>query len=296
MIDTKTKLAGLLGHPVGHSLSPLLQNSLAEHYGIKMAYLAFDVEEGKLKEAVEGAYALGAVGLNVTVPYKQEVRAFLAAEDEAAERIGAVNTLKREADGWHGYNTDMPGFLRALDYDGVEVAGKDVVLLGAGGAANAVLCALLSRSPRRLLLYNRTPEKAHKLMERILPAYPGAEAKVAETQEELLSAMKDGEEWIAVNTTSLGMAPDTERKLIEAGTFYGKVRTGIDIIFNPAETAFLKAVRETDPENRVYNGLRMLIFQGIRSFEIWNDLTVDDKTAESILHKAEEQLKTGGRQ
>ncbi|MBR3525849.1 MAG: shikimate dehydrogenase [Lachnospiraceae bacterium] len=290
-ISAHTGMLGLLGHPVGHSVSPYLQNRLAELHGLDLCYLAWDVEEEKLEDALRGARAMGVRGMNVTVPHKQAVRAFLAAEDESAARIGAVNTLKNEADGWHGYNTDMPGFLDALADDGVELKGRRVVVLGAGGAANAILCGVLASAPEQVLLYNRSADKAEALLGRLAPFYPGVEAAVVREAAELPAAMEGGaDDWIAVQTTSLGMAPHTESKLIADNAFYSRIETGYDIVFNPADTAFMKAVREAGAGKRSFNGLKMLLYQGIRSFEIWTGAPTGRDEARSLLPEMAERI------
>ena len=290
-ITAHTKLLGLLGHPVGHSLSPCLQNRLAELAGTDQRYLAYDVDPAGLEQAVRGAWALGVQGMNVTVPFKQAVRAFLAAEDEAAAQIGAVNTLKREEDGWHGYNTDVSGFLRACDSDGVELKGQKIVLLGAGGAAYAVLYGILSRKPSSVLIYNRSPERALTLLRHMTECYPEAPVQVAADAEELLRLMrKSGEGWTAVQTTSLGMYPETEAKAVTDPEFYSLLACGVDIIFNPSETAFMKAVRESGPEKRAVNGLKMLLFQGIRSFEIWNGVQIGEEAVPELLAMMRSEL------
>lgn len=282
-ISAHTGMLGLLGHPVGHSRSPFIQNSLSEYFNEDLRYLAFDVEPENLGDAVKGAYALKIKGLNVTVPHKQAVREFLAFEDEAAKRIGAVNTLKREADGWHGYNTDMPGFLRALESDGVDITGKNVVVLGAGGAARAIVCGVLEKKAGKLLIYNRTYEKAAEMSRYFAQFYPEADILTASGGQELNEMMSaEGEGWIAVNTTSVGMYPDTESKLLNDPEFYRLCSVGVDIIFNPAKTAFMKAVEEAGEGRSAFNGLKMLLFQGIRSFEIWNDVEVPDELAMKI--------------
>ena len=142
-IDGHTKLCGLIGNPVAHTLSPLIHNTLAELTGISLVYGSFLVDQGKLAEAVPGAFALHIHGMNVTVPYKSDVIPLLSEIDELAEKIGAVNTLVRTEDGFKGYNTDMPGLYRAMCSDGMEIANREVLILGAGGAARAVafLCA-----------------------------------------------------------------------------------------------------------------------------------------------------------
>ncbi|MCR4641285.1 MAG: shikimate dehydrogenase [Lachnospiraceae bacterium] len=291
-ISAHTGLLGLLGHPVGHSLSPYLQNRLAGIHGLDLCYLAFDVEQEKIGDALRGAYALEVRGMNVTVPHKQAVREYLAAEDENAVRIGAVNTLKHEEDGWHGYNTDMPGFLDALKDDGVELKGRRVVVLGAGGAANAILCGVLSSAPERVLLYNRSTEKAEALMSRLSAFYPQVEAAVVKDAADLPEAMDGGaDDWIAIQATSLGMAPNVDALLIKERDFYRRIETGYDIVFNPADTAFMKAVRASGAGKRSFNGLKMLLFQGLRSFEIWTGAVTGQEDARELLSGMAERLK-----
>ena len=255
-ITARTGLLGLLGHPVGHSVSPFIHNRLAQHFGHDLRYLAYDVDPGDLKAAVEGAYALKVKGLNVTVPHKQAVRAFLTSEDEAAARIGAVNTLKREADGWHGYNTDMPGFMRALKSDGVDLKGRKAVVLGAGGAARAVVCAVIESGADKLFIYNRTYERAKALADDILAIYPDADVVCASSSDALTGLMRaEGEQFVAINTTSVGMHPDTDAKLIDDSCFYELCDTGVDIIFNPVKTQFMKAIRSAGDGKRACTGV-----------------------------------------
>ena len=303
-INTSTRLAGLLGHPVGHSVSPYLQNFLAEKYGINMAYLGFDIAEGKLEDAVKGGLAMNAIGFNVTVPYKKDVMEYLAGIDPVAEKIGAVNTLKPEADGFHGYNTDMPGFGRALDHAGIDVRERCVVMIGAGGAANAVLCSLLEKGAKNILLLNRTVEKAEALAERFRSDYPDSRiftapltgnadntAKDSAESKPYLKSMDDisADKWIAIQCTSVGMSPKTDETPINDDSFYERLDAAFDIIFNPEETLFLKKAREHGA--KVSNGLGMLMFQGIRSFEIWNSLDVSDDIADELLSGMREEVK-----
>lgn len=300
-INTATRLAGLLGHPVGHSVSPYLQNALAEKYGINMAYLGFDIADGQLENAVKGGLAMNAIGFNVTVPYKKDVMKLLAGVDPVAEKIGAVNTLKLEPDGYHGYNTDMPGFGRALDYAGISVKDRNVVMIGAGGAANAVLCSLLEKGAKNVLLLNRTVEKAEDLAERFRNYYPdsriftspltetefstgtGASDEQASGIEPYIRTMDSisPDKWLAIQCTSVGMSPKTGAAPIECRDFYEKIDAAFDIIFNPEETLFLRKAKEAGAVTS--NGLGMLLFQGIRSFEIWNDIEVDDRFIEELL-------------
>ncbi len=316
-INTATRLAGLLGHPVGHSVSPYLQNALAEKYGINMAYLGFDIAEGQLENAVKGGLAMNAIGFNVTVPYKKEVMKLLAGVDPVAEKIGAVNTLKLEPDGYHGYNTDMPGFGRALDYAGISVKDRNVVMIGAGGAANAVLCALLEKGAGNILIVNRSLDKADALAGRFRDSYPDSriytaallnnENRAADDDSgnfneylaesglnkepdylEIMAGISD-DKWIAIQCTSVGMSPNVDVAPINDDRFYERLESAYDIIFNPEETLFLKKAREHNVKTS--NGLGMLMFQGIRSFEIWNGLKVSDDIAEELLEGMQEAVK-----
>ncbi len=306
-INTATRLAGLLGHPVGHSVSPYLQNVLAEKYGINMAYLGFDISEGQLENAVKGGLAMNAIGFNVTVPYKKDVMKLLAGVDPVAEKIGAVNTLKLEPDGYHGYNTDMPGFGRALDYAGINVKDRNVVMIGAGGAANAVLCALLEKGAGNILIVNRSLDKADALAGRFRDSYPDSRIYTAallntnlntnsaesglNKEPDYLEIMSgiSGDKWIAIQCTSVGMSPKVDMAPINDENFYEQLDAAYDIIFNPEETLFLKKAREHGA--KISNGLGMLMFQGIRSFEIWNGLKVSDDIAEELLEGMQEAVK-----
>lgn len=304
-IDTATMLYGLIGHPVAHSRSPYLQNELIRYRQINARYLAFDIKSGSVEAALKGAFDLGIRGFNVTVPYKQAVMPFLSVIDEKAALIGAVNTLKYEEDGWHGYNTDMPGLMRAFSDDGVLLDGRKVVILGAGGAANAAVCAAAECGALCILIVNRTEEKARELCMRFEKHYPkthfyygridtdtvpeqmdriveklASRIPVAEGgAEERADIRKDP--WIALQTTSVGMHPETDRTVIADPRFYERVGTGYDIIFNPPRTRFMKLTEEAG--GRTYNGLKMLLFQGIRSFEIWHDETIGNEIADTIL-------------
>ena len=282
-INARTVLLGLLGHPVAHSVSPYLQNKLAEACSLNQRYLAFDIaDEEALEDAVWGGHAMGVKGFNVTVPYKKAVMEYLEETDPIAKKIGAVNTLKWEETGWHGYNTDMPGLLRALAYDGVEIKGKNVVLIGAGGAANAALCAALEGGAAQVLILNRTVSKAEELAEQFSKEYPFIPIRCMGMGDEFVSYLDTyGSDWIALQTTSVGMHPDVNGLPVSDDAFYDHLSVGYDIIFNPKETAFMKKAKAHG--GKAFNGLRMLLFQGIRSYEIWNDVTISDEIAGEIL-------------
>ena len=148
-INGYTRTCGVIGHPVEHTMSPAIHNTLARELGENLVYVPFHVPVGHVGQAVEGAYALNLLGMNVTVPYKSEVLPYLKETDPLAETIGAVNTLVRTEGGFKGYNTDMPGLYRAMSEDGVGIEGEDVLILGAGGVARAVAILAVRKGARR---------------------------------------------------------------------------------------------------------------------------------------------------
>lgn len=167
IIDGHTRTCGLLGNPVEHTLSPVIHNTLAEKFSHNLVYVPFLVEEGQALAAIKGAYDLHILGLNVTVPFKSAVLPGLVEMDPMAEQIGAVNTLVRTEGGFKGYNTDMPGLYRAMAGEGIKLAGEEVILLGAGGAARAVAFLCAAKGVSRVYLLNRSLEKANAVAEEV---------------------------------------------------------------------------------------------------------------------------------
>ena len=285
-IDGKTRVCGLIGNPVEHTLSPDIHNTLARFCGVNLAYVPFYVEKGLAGDAVRGAWALNILGLNVTVPYKSEVIPFCSKIDPLAEKIGAVNTLVRTDGGFLGYNTDMTGLYRAMQEDGVRLEGEEVILLGAGGVGRAVafLCAM--EGAKRVDLLNRSAQKA--------AAVAGEVRK--KTGRDCICAMKL-EDWkqipkgrrLTIQATSVGLYPDCGRAVIEEKAFYEKVKTGYDLIYQPARTRFMQLVEEAG--GNAYNGLKMLVWQGVEAFELWNSVCVGRDQAEKIYQLLQE--KTG---
>lgn len=280
MIDGKTRTCGLIGNPVEHTMSPAIHNELAKQMGINMAYVPFLVETGRLEEAVKGAYALNLLGLNVTVPYKSDVIPFLKETDPLAARIGAVNTLVRTGEGYKGYNTDMPGLYRAMISDGVNPEGRKVLILGAGGVARAVAVMLAEKKAKEITILNRTLERAQKIADEV-NGYVGSELVKALPLQEA-DNLPDGD-YLAIQASSVGMYPRQEEAIIEEKSFYRRVQIGYDLIFNPMETKFMKLVKEAG--GQAYNGLKMLLYQGIIAYELWNDVSVPAQLAEQIYEK-----------
>lgn len=276
-INGKTRICGLIGNPVEHTLSPMIHNTLAKLFGHNLVYVPFPVETGRVAEAVTGASALRILGLNVTVPYKSEVIPCLREVDSLAASIGAVNTLVRLSDGYKGYNTDMEGLYRAMTAEGIRLAGEEIILLGAGGASRAVayLCAV--KGAKRVYLLNRTLDKAQKVAEEVnrcagrevIQPMPLAE----------FDSLPD-QKFLAIQGTSVGLYPNVEQAAIWDEAFYRRIHTGFDLIYTPWETAFMKLVRKNG--GQAYNGLKMLLYQGIIAYELWNGVEVSEKEAQIV--------------
>lgn len=275
-INGYTRTCGLIGNPVEHTMSPAIHNTLAEALSENLVYVPFHVPDGKLREAVEGAFALNLLGCNVTVPYKSQVIPFLKEIDPLAEKIGAVNTLVRVQDGFKGYNTDMPGLLQAMREDGVRLEGEKVLILGAGGAARAVAMLLSEQGASQIIILNRTVEKAKELAREVNAASGRQLARAMALAD--YPFLPGGEKYLAVQTTNLGMFPRVEEAVIEDRTFYEKIHTGYDLIFNPSRTKFVSLVEESG--GRAFNGLKMLLYQGVIAYELWTGAKVGVELAE----------------
>lgn len=166
-IKGTTRVCGLIGNPVGHSVSPAIHNNLARLTGKDMVYTTFKVEKGDVEAAVRGAYSLNILGLNVTVPHKSAVIDSLVDIDPLAKAIGAVNTLVRVDGGFKGYNTDILGLARELEDEGIELENSKVIILGAGGAARAITFLCSSKNAQCVYLLNRTVDKAEAIAQAV---------------------------------------------------------------------------------------------------------------------------------
>ena len=281
-IDGYTRTCGLIGNPVEHTMSPAIHNTIAEETGQNLVYVPFHVPEGKVREAVEGAYALNLLGCNVTVPYKSAVIPWLKELDPLAERIGAVNTLVRMQDGFKGYNTDMPGLYRALASDGIALRGEHVIILGAGGVARAV-AVMLADEAEELLILNRTVEKAQAIADEV-NGYTGRKT-VRALPLDGYRQLPEEQRYLAIQATNVGMFPKTGEALIEDGGFYERIHTGYDLIFNPVDTRFMQLTREAG--GQACNGLKMLLYQGIIAYELWTGTEI----TQELVEKAYEAMK-----
>ncbi len=259
----KLKLFALIGDPVGQSLSPAMHNAAFRALGLNCAYITLRVPKPTLANAIAGVRALGIAGLNVTIPHKISIISLLDELDESANLVGAVNTVKNNRGKLIGFNTDGEGALRALEEKIGSVKGKEVVLLGAGGAARAIAFSL-ARVGARLTIANRTVPRAQALASAVEQKL-STNVKVASlNRAELTKALKNVD--VLINATSVGMHPKIDKTLVRANM----MRRGLvvyDIVYKPLRTKLLREARRAG--GKTIDGLGMLVHQGALAFEIW---------------------------
>jgi shikimate dehydrogenase len=248
-----TVLAGVIGEPVRHSLSPIMHNAAFEALGLDWAFLAFEVPAGCVGRALNGVRALGIAGLSVTMPHKAAVADAVDELTPAAEKLGAVNCVVNERGRLIGHNTDGPGFVDALAHDGFSAAGRSCVVLGAGGAARAVISALAEAGAAQVVVVNRTTTAAHTAA-----ALAGPIGRVGD-----VNAVRGAD--LVVNATSVGM--DAPGELPLDPDLLAAHQVVADLVYLPVDTGLLKAARAVGAV--AVDGVGMLTHQAARAFALW---------------------------
>ena len=267
-ISGRTKVCALIGNPVEHSLSPIIQNAAFRKLDLDYVYVVFNVKSGDLREAVYGVKALGICGLNVTMPHKTAIIPYLDELDETARKTGSVNTVFNNNGRLVGYTTDGVGALNALKHAGVDPSGKRIVILGAGGASRSISFTLAEHASE-LVILNRTFSKAKALKDAIRKAL-GDRAKVRAsplTDEKLSVELADAD--ILINATSVGMKPNENETPVKQ-IYLREDLVVFDLIYEPLETRLLREAKSIGA--KVVDGLSMLVHQGAASFEIWTGI------------------------
>ncbi len=306
-IDGKTQLIGLFGWPLSHTFSPAMHNAAAAAAGLNWVYLPLPVHPDEVETAVSALPALNFRGVNVTVPHKQAVMPFLDEIETGAQAIGAVNTIvvektenkkqktenkkqktknekRKTEDGKRitarlvGYNTDWSGFLADLDEYGVEVAGRDCVILGAGGSARAVAYGLAKKGARVTMLARRVAQ-AEAVVGRLRPFFPNA-AIQAESLTNLAQVVQHQQAPLIVNSTPLGMSPNIDASPWPEELPFPNDTFVYDLIYNPQQTKMMQQALAAGCQAE--NGLGMLVHQGATSFHLWTGQQPDTK----IMRKA----------
>ena len=263
VISGKTRVCGVIGDPIEHTLSPIMHNAAFESLKLEYVFLAFKVKSAEVGNAMSGMRALGIHGLNVTMPHKNAVIKYLDEVDPAGKVIASANTILNKDGRLLGFNTDGVGALNALEQNGVKPRGKKVLLLGAGGAAKAIAYTL-SQEVDELVILNRTPKSATELANLLKQKFK----KKINAGELSPSAVKDNlaNSDVLINATSVGMKPNANQTPV-APEWLKPDLAVMDVVYNPLETRLAKDAKAVGA--KVVSGVEMLIYQGAASFEIW---------------------------
>lgn len=279
MITGKTKLLGVIGAPIGHSLSPIIQNAALRAAGLDYVYTALPVRPDALALAVRGLRDAGYCGLNVTIPFKTEIIPLMDALSEDARRIGAVNTVVMQDGYMVGHNTDVTGFLAGFAERGISIGGKRTVLIGAGGAARAVLWGLLRSRISSVTIGVRTVAKGAALAADF--AADGAVEAYAFDDPAFENALCAAD--IVVQTTPVGMTPCVEEMPPVDISALKNSAVLYDLIYTPAVTRFLRAGAEHS--HTTINGETMLAAQGAEAFRLWTGVMPDLELMKRVLRE-----------
>jgi shikimate dehydrogenase len=280
-LNGHTRFAGVMGYPISHTASPAMHNAGYQHIRLNAVYIPLLVKAQQLGAAVHGMRASHALGFNVTVPHKENVMAYLDEYDDEAKAIGAVNTVVNREGRLVGYNTDGRGFLLALKEEkNRDVAGKKIVVLGAGGAARGIIYACLEAGAAEVVILNRHPEKAAGLRVHFqahfeTPIRSGGLAQDDFSHQALCAAD------MVIQTTSAGMSPRADKCPVSWFDWAHPDCLCCDIIYKPAETLFLKQAAENGCET--WSGAGMLAGQGVLGFELMTGHPVPYKIMRDIL-------------
>lgn len=282
-ITSRTRLYCLIGHPVEHSVSPQMHNSAFRHLGLDSVYLSFDVEPEELSRTISGLRALKVEGFNVTIPHKVSVMEHLDGLDESSIEVGAVNTVARRDGRLVGYNTDVYGVKKSLEDYGVRCGGR-ALILGAGGAARAAVCALRALGFGEVIIANRTMSRAVELVRRFRDKNFSLRAvKMSEAKE------YSGESDLIINATPIGMWPKVDETPLTS-EHIPRGAVVFDMIYNPLKTRLLEEAEKAGA--KTISGLKLLVEQAARAFQLWTGL---DPPRDVMWNAAEKAIKAGFR-
>ena len=263
MISGATKLCGIIGDPIEHTMSPAMHNAAFRELGLDYVYVPFRVLKGEVEQAVRGMRALNIRGMNVTIPHKIAVIPFLDEVDATAEKIGAVNTIVNDDGVLRGYNTDATGFMQALLEKGIDPGQKSVVVLGAGGASRAI-CFVLAERGSEIVILNRSPDRASELAGAVSASCGNEVGALALNGANLARAL--GESEVLVNASSVGMSPGIGESPVDARLLRPDLVV-FDIVYSPLRTRLLREAEQAGAQ--AISGLDMLVWQGAMAFEKW---------------------------
>ncbi len=269
-ISGKTRLAGLIGSPVSHSISPKMHNLAFEALGIDCVYLCFDIGGSDLETVVNGLSQIGVLGLNVTMPYKEQIVELMDDLTDAARLSGSCNTICFEDGKMIGHTTDGIGFMRAVADCGCDIIGKKITILGAGGAARSILTQAALDGVARVDLFRRRRAPAYAEAQEFaarISNHTGCKITVCDFADQAQMRSSLDESVLLVNATNIGMAPDDASCPIPDASFLRPDLFVYDIVYNPAKTRLTAMAREAGCG--AANGQSMILYQGAASFKCW---------------------------
>lgn len=266
-ISGKTKVVGIFGYPIEHTLSPVMHNSAFLHLGLDYIYLPFQVKEVDLKYAVLSIKALDIRGVNVTIPHKEKVIKYLDEVSDDVLKIGAVNTILNNNGKLIGFNTDKFGFIKSITQAGITLQNKKVLVLGCGGASRAVCFGLLEEGIYSLYITDIFEKKAKKLKNDLKKFYKDKDIKVITTGS-ILEVLSNVD--ILVNATPVGMKPNTDASPVDTFEKSNNDLIVCDLVYNPVETKLIKMAKKQ--KLKTISGIDMLVWQGAKAFEIWTGI------------------------
>lgn len=267
-INTETKMIGLLGYPLKHSYSPAMQNAAFQKMGLNKIYIPIEVTEENLGDVIKGMSKMNFAGFNVTIPHKINVMEYLDEIDELAKMIGAVNTVINKDGRLKGYNTDGNGFLRSFEIGtGESVKKKKILIIGSGGASRAISMTMAVNGAEKIYICNRTLDKAVELADDINKKTGSPLVAAALKYNDIEDVLQYTD--IIINTTSVGMHPDTDALPIDK-RLLDKRFIVCDIVYNPLKTKLLEEAEKVGC--KILTGISMLVYQGAEAFKIWTGI------------------------
>ena len=287
MISGKTKLTGFFAKPASHSLSPLMHNLAFSHWGIDAVYLAFEVDQTNLRQAVESIRTLDMLGVNVSMPNKTAVLAYLDQLSPEAELIGAVNTIVQQEQRLIGYNTDGMGFVRSVNETGHPIKNQKIVVLGAGGAAKAIVVQMALEGAQEITIYKRLNATFLPLKEYFakVSEKTGCPIRLHDYADESQLALDLSQGNLLINATDIGMGSKKDQLPIADVKLLHSQLAVFDLIYSPSETRLIQEAKKMGI--KAYNGLGMLIHQGAIAFELW---THREMPVQNIRERLEQEV------
>ena len=285
IVTGKSKVIGLIGYPVEHTMSPFMHNAAFRSLGLNLVYVPFSVPPESLLSAIKSMKSLGFLGFNVTIPHKRTIAKYLDKVEGFARKIGCVNTVVNKDGSFIGYNTDGEGFLMSLNDEGVKIEGKNILLIGAGGAAWGIGFSIMEKKPKKLFIMNRNIDNAETLRLNLSASFRKSTVLTLPNKEEPIKFTLQVTD-LLINATPVGMDGESIPSFIDPKNLPEKAVV-YDLIYSPPLTPLLKKAKERNL--KVINGEKMLLYQGALSFKLWTDkeppIDVMKKTLRKALHK-----------